>query len=482
MLTETQLQISILCADIHQAKQLRDILKKQSVLCYVYTDFEEFWQQLSHNPAELFLLDITMTSQGQRGIEDHPKYQARQMDIVFYCDQHSLPLLDTVYKLHSLGHFNLDSPHLEQELSLIIGAWKTQRTTAQRAQKLQAELHRTLRQRDQVIQSSRQYVQKIDYLQLLGDIVSRIEQAGRDQDFLSALDQVLGQLKVVEEYALLESTADGQKLVSPQLSGRKYRMFPSLWLGRDHGSRGIAPYAQGLGHQTATDHLGEQVVAMGLRVRAKDPPQLMVYLKVRPEVVEQLDWKLLQSFLSGCYARSLVNTPGRTQTPGHLIGSWEFFDLLRDGSRGGYGIWVLEFQQLLEAMAKKSADDFQWKRCYQEFTTLLEQKIHHDYFATCLGRWAMAFFVSDDHGKSFELNLAEFSRKFAYWRFFDDPDQILAAPLAPELRGLDPDRREFFRYLAQRGREDANRYLVQNRMHEPAATFKQSPEGRPLEF
>ena len=49
-----------------------------------------------------------------------------------------------------------------------------------------------------------------------------------------------------------------KKLISPQLSGgKKYHMLPSLWLGADHGIRGIQRYSQTLAHQVVIDHFGE---------------------------------------------------------------------------------------------------------------------------------------------------------------------------------------------------------------------------------
>ena len=466
------LQVSILCSHVQHAKQLRDILKQWSVFTYVYTNFDEFWKNSQTELSHLYLLDMTMASGDERGINDHPQYRSKQMNVVFYYDQHSLPLLTTPYKVDSFGYFNIEGPDLSTELSLILDSLQAQVNNKREVAKLKVELHQTQQQLHRSIDIAQSHAQESDYQKLLAKIVYQIDQQCQRYDFFSALDKVFEGLDFIHQYALFELTYNGQKLVAPRPMGRKYRAFPSLWLGVDHGVLGIQQYAQNLAHQVAVDYMGEEMVTFGLKPRAEAPPQLLIYLKGDQSVFKHLNWNLLQSLLSGFYGRSLLREWDRSQKSSHFIGPWEFYGLLTD--TGGIEkktccLLVLEFQNLVAALTKKNNDDFQWRRFYEEFSTLLDTRIKHDYFSTCLGRWGMAFFISYQYQETLKVTLEEFTQKFAYWRFFDDPDEILALNLNPHITTLKALRKDFFQYMAQKNREDANGYMGQHHI-----------EGRPL--
>ena len=463
------LQVSILCSHVQQAKQLRDILKQCSVFTYIYTSFDEFWKNSQTELSHLYLVDITMASGDERAMNDHPQYQSKQMNVVFYYNPRSLPLLTTPYKVNSFGYFDIEGPDLSTELSLILDSLQAQENNKREVGKLKVELHQTRQQLHRSVEKVQNYAQECDYQKLLAKIIHQMDCQCQRYDFFSALDKVVGGLDFIHRYALFELTYNGQKLVSPRSMGRKYRTFPSLWLGMDHGILGIQQYAQGLAHQVAVDYMGEEVVSLGLKPRAETPPQLLVYLKGDSALFKHLNWDLLQSLLSGFYGRSLLREWDRSQKSSHFIGPWEFYDLLTD--TGGIKenpccLLILEFQHLVAALTKKSHDDFQWKRFYEEFSTRLDARIKHDYFSTCLGRWGMAFFVSYQYQEQLRVTLEEFSQKFAYWRFFDDPDEILVLNLDPRLITLKALRKDFFKYLAEKNREDANRYAARRLIEE----------------
>ena len=140
---------------------------------------------------------------------------------------------------------------------------------------------------------------------------------------------------------------------------------------------------------------------------------------------------------------------------------------------------ILEFQNLVSALTKRSKEDFQWRRFYEEFSTLLDTRIKHDYFSTCLGRWGMAFFVPYQYEETLKVTLEEFIQKFAYWRFFDDPDEILALNLTPNITALQALRKDFFQYMASKNREDADLYIALNRTGGRPLHQRERVLGRP---
>ena len=215
------------------------------------------------------------------------------------------------------------------------------------------------------------------------------------------------------------------------------------------------------------DYLGGEIITIGPKMCAENLPVFLIYLEVEPDICHGLDWNLLQLFLGGLYSRSLLRERDRSYKSSHFVSLWEFFDLLVvDGAieEDPCHILVLEFHRLVKAVTHKGDSDFQWRRFYEEFTTRLDAKIKYDYFSSCLGRWGMAFFVSGDQREALETLLKQFSQEFSYWKFFEDPDEILILNLDPQIKALSASQEEFFQYMAHRDREDANKYISQNRM------------------
>lgn len=466
------MQVSILCSQVNHAKRLRDALEGQVAVCYVYTNWDEFWNYSQDGLTQLYLLDVELVCGQERGIIDHPKYRARQMNVAFFYSQSTLPLMSAAYRLDSLGDFDVEVEDLPEKLSQILRFLKVRREREAEVRKLKAELYLARQERERSEGQLRELWKQANDRQLLGEVVRKIDRECCRQDFLQALAKVVEELDFFQQYGIFELAGNGQKLVSPRLAGRKYRALPSLQLGQDHGIQGIKQYAQGLAHQVAVDCLGgKELIALGPRMKAGDGPQVLIYCKVENGVLQRLDWNLLQLFLSGFYGRSLLRDWDRSRKSSHLIGQWEFYDLLVD--EGGVQenpchILVLDFQKLIQSVDKKAESDFQWLRFYEEFNTLLDSRIEWDYLATCLGRWGMAFFVAGEYREAMHALLREFSREFAYWRFFDDPDQILVLDLNPQITVLSAYHEEFFRYLADRNLEDAEQYIAQEQREEEA--------------
>ena len=459
------MQVSILCSHVHHAKQLRDIFKQWSTLCYVYTDFDEFWERSQKSLSDLYLLDVKMVCGRERGLLDHPQYQTGQMNVAFYYSKGSHPLMSSSYRIKSLGDFNIDDPALPQQLSQLWNFLKAQRDRESEMGKLKMQLYETRGQLERTVGQIQQLSQQSDYRKLLAQFAHQIDQQCRRQDFLPALAKVVEQFDFIDQYALLELSPNGQKLLSPRLRGSKYRAFPSLWLGREHGVEGIGTYAQGLAHEVAVEYLGSEVMAIGPKLRSDAHPQFLLYLKVDTDTRQHLDWNLLQLLLNGFYGRSLLRESERAHKSSHFLSQWEFYDLLvEEGAReeSPSRILLLEFHQLVSAVIGKGKNDFQWGRFYQEFTTLLDERIKHDYWATSIGRWGMAFLVSAQNYDQLKSLLQGFSKDFAYWRFFGDPDDILALNLSPKMRSISARCKEFFEHMAWGDREDANHHAPED--------------------
>ncbi|MCY4644687.1 MAG: hypothetical protein OXB88_08730 [Bacteriovoracales bacterium] len=459
------MQVAIVCSRIRRAKALRDILKNWVSVCYVHTDFDDFWQNSQKEPAPLYLIDVEMIDAGKEKIADHPHYKSSLMNVAFFYSPSSFHLMSAPYLKTCCGHFDIESKDISQKLFDILESLKVNRDREREMLKLKVELHDIRGRFNQTIETAKQMKRTFGKQQLLGKLIFEIDRQCGKRDFLEAFGQVLEGCDFVYKYALFElvSNSNDPKLVSPPLKGAKVQHFPSLQLGKDHDILGIEHHAQGLAHQVAVDHLGREVVSMGLKLHSKTFPKLLIYLVVDKSTASEIDWDLFQLTLSGFYHRSRIKGESFKRSSRHFVSQWEFYDLLeergKDQKKSSH-IIVLEFQKLTAAITKKRVGGFQWRRFYEELTATLEEKIEHHYLATSLGRWGMAFFVSNEYLKSLHRLLLDSVEAFPYWRFFDDSDEILALNLEPQINILNSSSEEFFDYMAKMNREDTDRYMA----------------------
>ena len=457
------MQVSVLCSHLQHVKILKNALSNYCRVFYTYTDFEHFWSETQKGGTPLYLVDVERACEGEHSLTDHPAYRAGQMNIIFYHTPRTLPLMSSAYRIHALGDVDLEADDLSQRLSSIMDAFSIRREKERENEQLKAKLYKSEQRFHKAVEQFQQESQRFDYHQLLVQFIRKIEHKYDGHNFLTAFSAVMEEVDFIDEYAFYELNDSGQKLVSPRIQGKKSYRFPSLWLGMNHGTHGIHEYVQGLAHQTATDCFQGQVVSLAPRISSGALPLVLVYLVVDTHVYQQLDWSLLESFLGGIYASSGKNKTEQTRQFSRFMNQWEFGDLLVDqeGHQDDQGkVLILDFERLLTVVNKEEGEDcFRWQRFCQEFMGLLEGDRRYDYSATFLGRWGMAFLVFEEDYRGLKAWLWELSQKFAYWKFFEDPDSILAQNLIPHLRTCTALRTDFFTYVAKRDGQEAHRYL-----------------------
>ena len=79
-----------------------------------------------------------------------------------------------------------------------------------------------------------------------------IEDESQRQDYTTSLISKLEMWEACDGYGIYELNQNGQKLISPEVSKRKYHPFPSLWLGQTN-EQGIENFAQDMATQVAND-------------------------------------------------------------------------------------------------------------------------------------------------------------------------------------------------------------------------------------
>lgn len=490
------MEVSILCSRLQHAKIFKDALSSHSTtdatnaidtdtastVFYTYTDFDQFWSEAEKGTTPLYLVDVERACESERSLAEHPAYVDGRMNIIFYYTQETLPLMSAVYSMHFLGEVDREAEDLPQKLSHIVGVLLARRKKERENGQLKAQLYKSENRFHKAVEQFQQELQRFEYQEFLTQFMRKIENQYDGHNFLTTLSGTMDESNFIKQYAFFELSESGQKLASPRLKGKKYYRLPSLWLGINHGSQGIQERAQGLAHQTATDCFRGEVVTLAPRAFSGELPRFLMYLKVDKHICHELDWGLLQSFLGGIYASSMNKKREPAQETTRFMSQWEFGDLLVE--KGGHQesdgkVLTLDFERLLVAVDREEEEDsFEWQRFYREFVGLLEGDKRYDYSATSLGRWGMAFLVFEEDYKGLRAWLWELSQNFAYWKFFENPDSLLAQNLAPYLKTFTALRTDFFHYVAKRDRKEADRYLALTTPPPPPLSFSKADRGR----
>lgn len=71
-----------------------------------------------------------------------------------------------------------------------------------------------------------------NYVSMVKSVCMDFEKYRYEADFFKAVEKVFHGIDEIDEFAFLELSFNGQKLLSPISHIQKFRNIPSLWLGR----------------------------------------------------------------------------------------------------------------------------------------------------------------------------------------------------------------------------------------------------------
>ena len=445
--------VALLCEDMEKAKLLSSFLRKWSIIPYVFTDLKNYKQSTIKEVPHLSLVEVTMMSDGVETLADHPKYQEGVLNCAVFCSNETIPLMAGSYEYNSIGFFNIDTTDLSSRLENLIIATQKRSEVFTENLRLKRDLHMAQDRSAKLIEKVQTNACREEYASVLSDFIEELDQKCTQLDFNNSIESVLERCEWVQRYTILEPTINGQKLISPHLKGNKFKACPSLWLGREHSTNGIKQYAQNLAHQVVQDYLGDEFVTIAIRVSGYEHPHALIYMQVDNDFRDNFDWSLFQSLVSGFYCRSLLGETLRRSPERNYVSEWEFFELINRENLNEVGlsqskVYVLDFDRLFQTI--QDYGEFHWKSFFDQFSSQLTAKLDCDFKYSILHTSFMAFHISHVDAAAFENVISSFYKKFAYWRFFEDPDQVLAKDLSPRIRILAPLYNEVTEYIGKK--------------------------------
>jgi len=439
-MTDSKISVALLMHDLSEVKELTTVFKKLGVIPHFYEDLKTFFQSTTENIPSLCIVDVKMMSEGNLVLADHPAVVAEEMPLLFYYSEKTEPLLISTYSLFNLGTLKKSSNY-EGPLKSILK--RLNKTMAVEQNNIMLKMVNKA-QREQIEQlelDKLEIVQTDRYQSMVKQVCLLFEELRGEADALRALEKVFQGIDEIEEFALMELSFNGQKLLSPLSHVPKFRTIPSLWLGQAC-TNGIEAFAQNMASQVAIDIMGGDLVSLLIKgVKAK--PDKILFIKAKNETFfNNFDWNLLEAYLNGFYAsfqnKLSIDRPSDKKFSS-AFEAMNFLDQYLFG-RGQSGLQLNEYRlvnldlsELINVVLKKTNNRFFWARFEKEFINRLEIQSRVDFRLFEYGAQHLAFLVAPKDLDFFFEELKDFSGKFSYWKYFEDSEGVLSQIIRPKV-------------------------------------------------
>jgi DNA-binding NarL/FixJ family response regulator len=437
MQTTTQgleLSVAILMDDLASAKEIASALRQHQILAHHYQTLEEFWVTSTLQTPDLAIVDVTKMSQGSVQFRNHPKVKDNSMAYAFFSKDSTKILLQSTLGLNPMGYLHQDISLSSQVMSLVSKRMQEIKTKKERAEleervkRLQARSQRLLSDRSE----AEEFRAHFDFIQ---NLCAEIEDDSTRQDFTHALMNKLEKWEGISGYGIFELNQSGQKLISPEVSKKKFHPFPSLWLGQVN-QNGIDGFAVDMATQVANDLFETQPVLIKINAGSMKP-ELLLYLSFSTERLMNFPWEVLETMLSSSF-RKLKLYKEIPQYSSQFLPMWEAMDtmdrLQNIGVESDTRIVALSLIPLTDAAKKRAGNKFFWSAFFNDFFLQLSGRLQRSTKLSLFGPWHVLFFIPKESLEAETQMLQSFTKQFSYWKFFEDNAQVLSADMLPTLK------------------------------------------------
>ena len=458
-----ELNVAILLEDIAEAKTLSQCFRKLGIIPHYYESLKDYWLKTANKTvAELpdfNIIDVKMMSEGDLVLEDHPHIKSKDLIFAFYYNDMTQPLLGSTYDIFNYGFIRKANDY-EGQLKLILERVNRFHVLSKGNIQLKKQVQDLQRKSAKLIGTVHDHKEKNDYHDQIINLVEELETQLPKKTFQQALSHVLDSWELANNFSMYEIAPNHKRLVSEPAMGMKYKALPSLWLGQI-AETGIERYAEDMANQVAVDILGNNMATLRI-AGAKRGADILLYLKVREEVIMTFNWGLLSRLISGVYRRNLLHKQNEKESlkasraDKMELNAYELLTSLEDEFRTPnnletraltHQLAAVTFADLLGTIKDRPHMKFDWRDFFEDFIYQIEREGHRDFHYSHAGPGVVYFFTSSDRYQKFFHDLTEVAKRFPYWRYFDDGATVLGLELAPDVKGLPFTPQAYQRHL-----------------------------------
>lgn len=441
---DQKVSVALLLSDINEVKEISSVFKKLGVIPHFYEDLKTFWSGTLERMPALCIVDVKKMSEGDLVLRNHPSVMAEEMPLLFYYTPNTEPLLVSTHHFYHLGVLK-QSTNYEGPLKAILKRLNKVSALEQHYHMLKVT---TVAQKEQIERleiALREEERADNYQSMVKNVCLEFEKYRFETDFFKALEKVFHGIDEIDEFAFLELSFNGQKLISPISHVQKFRNIPSLWLGQACVN-GIELFAQNIATQVTIDIMGGDLVSLLIK-GSEGTPEKMIFIKASNETFyNNFDWNLLEAYLNGFYAtfKNKLNTPINTDRRfSSAFEAMSYIDQFLFGQTvsevtanknlNDMRLVDLDLASLIQVVLKKGSNRFFWNRFSTEFINKLEIQSRTDFRFFEYGVGNIGFLVKASDLDVFFDQLKDFANRFQYWKYFEDTEGVLAQLIQPKV-------------------------------------------------
>ncbi len=440
-----EMTVAILMDDLASAKDIASALRQNNILAHHYQNLDEFWVASNIQTPDLVIVDVTKMSQGSVQFRFHPKVLNQTLCYAFYSKDTTKILLQSTFGLKPFGYLHQDASLNIQLMTMVerraetLKQQNTIRDLESRVGRLQSRSQRLISDRSSAEEFQANF-------QFMRNFCSEIEDESTKQDFTNALLAKLDKWDAIDGYGVYELNQSGQKLVSPEVSKKKYHPFPSLWLGQLN-PQGIEYFAQEMALQVANDLFDCEPVMLKIHAGSQCP-DMMVFVSFREERMINFPWDVFETMLSSSLRR-LKLYQQIPQYSSQFVPMWEALDnmdkMQKTALDSDTRILCLSLIPLTEVIKRRTQNKFYWSAFFNDFFLQLSGRLQKSSKLSLFGPWQIMFFIPKENLEGEFQMLQNFVRSFSYWKFFEDNSQILSEEMMPILKLIPPSSAHYLR-------------------------------------
>ena len=447
MTNTREFTVALLMEDPTSAREVSAALRQAGIFAHYYGELVEFWVATKLQLPDLAIVDVAKMSFGATQFKDHPCVRDASLKTVFFHKDDTRFLMQSALNLPAYGFIYGDIGLVPQVLALVNRRRDEvilQSKTAEledRVTRLQSRSARLIGERS----SNEQFKSYFEFITTLG---KEVAEESRHGEFVTALFGRLSEWAPIRNVALYELSNNRQKLVSPALQRKKWIGLPPLWIGKDCNS-GIESFAIDMGWQVARDIFESEPVEIRM-FGVGTHPDMLLYLEVDRERVQEFPWELLASTLSGVWRQwRLSRQQPRPSLQSRPI--WDALELLDQihfhQVEGGEKVLLLSFTPLLSAIKKKTGNRFNYAAFYNEFFLQFGGLLHESTQFSFCGPWHILLFVKGAFLEREHTKISDLLVSFPFWRFFEDESRVMGDEMRPTVKPLAPSAVNYLRTL-----------------------------------
>jgi hypothetical protein len=454
------LSVALLFSDMSEAKKISTLLRKVGVVAHIYNDLKDYWYGVLTQSPDLSIVDVKSMSDGKLMLKYHPKALEEELNLVFYYTQNNTPLLFSTYEIYHLGVICAEQD-LRGQLKSQLKKLNHMVGTTRKLKAADREIRSIEKKTNQYIEFTEKTKERIYYDNLLKTLIKELDTEFNSESFYSAVESVLSNHDDFERFSCYELNTSGKKLISTNGNNAKTLYLPSLWLGKTC-LEGIESFAVDMASQVVCDVYESKQVTISIKGKFDNPSKIL-FLKVRgQDLKDSFDWTTLERYLNGFYSnfeKQEIHNPIKSDefNPWKLMDELEKSFYLDDGvalndknSKGSFQLVDVDFSSLLSSIREHVGIRFYWSNFYRDFLARVNQGFKTEFKSSCMGVSHLAFLVEKERCDRFFDEIKRVSKRFPYWRYFEDEISVIASDIYPTVRMVPESPEAYFRYIERK--------------------------------